>query len=144
MTDFVGRDELIRSLVDALTPGAGPAAVTPVVIVGMGGIGKTTRAVRVGHRVRAAYPVGALFVDLNGAGPDPLPAADARSLLDRIAGAERLDAEPGDGRRSGGPVRGAAAGVPHRRRPARHEGAGRACAGRSAGRLRHAERVARR
>lgn len=84
ITDFVGREAVVAALAGALRPGPGPSA--PVAVVGMGGIGKTTLAVRVGHLVRDRYPDGALFVDLDGASATPLPVADALTRLLRSLG----------------------------------------------------------
>ncbi|MFD0471237.1 NB-ARC domain-containing protein [Nonomuraea thailandensis] len=47
-------------------------------MAGAGGMGKTTLAVHVAHRLAAGYPDGQLFVDLQGAGPRPL---GARAVL---------------------------------------------------------------
>ncbi|GLY64477.1 AfsR/SARP family transcriptional regulator [Amycolatopsis taiwanensis] len=57
VTDFSGREREIGTLTD-------PAPVT--VISGEPGVGKTTLAVQVAHRLRSDFPDGQLFISLNG------------------------------------------------------------------------------
>ncbi|MEV0623929.1 BTAD domain-containing putative transcriptional regulator [Nonomuraea sp. NPDC050404] len=72
MTDFAGREPDIEQVTRALRA-AGSSALVIAAVAGAGGMGKTTLAVRVAHRIAAGYPDGQLFVDLQGAGPRPLP-----------------------------------------------------------------------
>jgi len=68
--DFVGRTEEEARLIEILSaPCGGAAAVTA--LRGMGGIGKTTLAVRVAQAVKDKYPDGRLFVDLLGQADTP-------------------------------------------------------------------------
>ncbi|MFE2554924.1 BTAD domain-containing putative transcriptional regulator [Streptomyces sp. NPDC059352] len=60
---FTGREPEAAALRSLLTA---DAPFRPVVVSGMGGVGKTALAVHVAHRVREAYPDGALFADLRG------------------------------------------------------------------------------
>jgi tetratricopeptide (TPR) repeat protein/transcriptional regulator with XRE-family HTH domain len=78
---FTGRQDELRRLVD----GARYAARQPnlagiFVIEGMGGVGKTTLAVRVAHLVAGDFPDGQLFLDLHGYTSD-LPALNAHQAL---------------------------------------------------------------
>ncbi|MEW1583157.1 BTAD domain-containing putative transcriptional regulator [Streptomyces microflavus] len=80
-SDFIGRVSQVEDLSKVLTD---PARTSlPVALVsGMGGIGKTTLALRVAHEVKESFPDGQLYVDLRGSGLDPSgPATVLGSLL---------------------------------------------------------------
>jgi DNA-binding SARP family transcriptional activator len=86
IADFTGRALDVKRLCE-LQPGAAdasPGAVMIGLVTGAGGLGKTTLAVHVAHRLRPHFPDGQLYVDLLGASPQPLRAADvlARFLRD--------------------------------------------------------------
>jgi DNA-binding SARP family transcriptional activator/tetratricopeptide (TPR) repeat protein len=87
LMDFVGRDCHIKQLADLLTDPGGESGqrVLPVAAVtGVGGIGKTSLAVRVAHRVTDQFPDGQLYADLRGASAQPRPGGEvlARFLRD--------------------------------------------------------------
>jgi DNA-binding SARP family transcriptional activator len=87
VADFTGREEQVKRLCDLLS-GAGTisahGAVRIAVVAGAGGLGKTSLAVHAAHSVRRKFPDGQLYVDLLGATPNALSAADvlARFLRD--------------------------------------------------------------
>jgi tetratricopeptide (TPR) repeat protein len=89
IADFVGRSDHIGRLVDLLTRSDSPAAVPLVALVGRAGVGKTTLAVHVAHRLTDTFPDGQLFVDLHGAGPRP---ADPLEVLGRFLVALGMEA----------------------------------------------------
>jgi len=87
VADFTGRDDQVKHLCDLLSSAVAngdSGAVRIALVAGSGGLGKTSLAVHAAHRVRATFPDGQLYVDLLGATPHPVAAADvlARFLRD--------------------------------------------------------------
>ncbi len=80
IADFAGREKEVDAAVDVL--GKTADALSVVAISGPAGVGKTTLAVRIGHRIRGACPDGQLYVDLAGANGRPAdPAAVLAAFL---------------------------------------------------------------
>lgn len=73
--DFTGRRKLVQRLCAEL---GAEEALPMLAISGMSGVGKTTLALHVAHRMRDRFPDGQLFVDLHGAAA--LPADPAHVL----------------------------------------------------------------
>ncbi|MFD3947953.1 BTAD domain-containing putative transcriptional regulator [Streptomyces sp. NPDC058579] len=80
--DFTGREGELDGLI-GLWSGNNGGVVTISAIDGMAGVGKTTLAVHLGHRLADQFPDGQLFVDLQAhtAGQAPLDAGAALELL---------------------------------------------------------------
>lgn len=75
VADFTGRENEITRISRHLVPDAASAErrVAPVVvIVGRGGVGKTTLAVHAAHGLAPRFPDGVLFADLHGGGSRPV------------------------------------------------------------------------
>ncbi|MER8182872.1 BTAD domain-containing putative transcriptional regulator [Kitasatospora sp. NPDC094015] len=91
VSDFSGRSELVDELQDVLSSGSGQAVVVTS-LAGIGGVGKTTLAVHVAHRLRTEFPDGQLYVDLRGTGAAPAdPAAVLGDFLYALGAAEAPD-----------------------------------------------------
>jgi DNA-binding SARP family transcriptional activator/tetratricopeptide (TPR) repeat protein len=67
---FTGRQAYLDQL-DGLLPAGTASAVVVSTIAGMAGVGKTALAVHWGHRARARFPDGQLYIDLRGFAADP-------------------------------------------------------------------------
>ncbi|MEU1404824.1 BTAD domain-containing putative transcriptional regulator [Streptomyces sp. NPDC005728] len=80
--DFTGREGELDGLTRQLASNSG-GVVTISAIDGMAGVGKTTLAVHMGHRLADQFPDGQLFVDLQAhtVGQAPLDAGAALEVL---------------------------------------------------------------
>jgi transcriptional regulator with XRE-family HTH domain/tetratricopeptide (TPR) repeat protein len=89
--DFTGRAAQVDAILSVLrdSSSADAPAVGLVTITGMGGIGKTTLAVHVAHKLVDSFPDGHLYLNLRGYGPgEPVPPLDAQRHLLRSLGSD--------------------------------------------------------
>ncbi|MEU7724247.1 BTAD domain-containing putative transcriptional regulator [Streptomyces sp. NPDC040724] len=94
LPDFTGRARELAELFDYVQDeGRGAERYSRIVAIdGMGGMGKTTLAVRAAHRLAGGYPDGQLHIDLHGFTPGGKPVSPA-SALDSLL---RTAGTPGD------------------------------------------------
>ena len=85
LADFTGREAATTQLLQALTPAGVPVGGVAVVM-GQGGIGKTTLAVHVAHQLRQHFPDGQLFVNLQGVQQRPLDSGGVLAQFLRALG----------------------------------------------------------
>jgi DNA-binding SARP family transcriptional activator len=92
--DFTGRSgqvERLRELLAGAAGDASPGAVRVVLVVGSGGLGKTTLAVHAAHLLAGEFPDGQLYANLHSATQPADPAEVlARFLRDLGADAARI------------------------------------------------------
>ncbi|HEY7142671.1 MAG TPA: BTAD domain-containing putative transcriptional regulator [Streptosporangiaceae bacterium] len=88
--DFTGRTEHIGQIYQKLIPAVGgqeQLAVPVVVIVGKGGVGKTSLAVHASHGLADRFPDGQLFADLHGGSSRPVSPMQVLERFLRALGA---------------------------------------------------------
>ncbi|MFJ1595423.1 AfsR/SARP family transcriptional regulator [Streptomyces sp. NPDC088261] len=92
---WVGRHDELRLLTAALSETSRTSApvVTIEAIDGMGGIGKTSMAVHLGHQLREEFPEGRLYLHLHGHASDREPLTAVRALTELL---RLLDTPPGE------------------------------------------------
>ncbi len=95
IADFTGRSREIERLEQVLRrdeAGTDHATAVPIMgIAGQAGVGKTTLAVHLAHRLREAYPDGQLFVNLHGMRDHPTPRAEVLARFLRALGVPGAD-----------------------------------------------------
>jgi transcriptional regulator with XRE-family HTH domain len=89
VTDYTGREEEVASILGLLAgDGVGEPAHAVVIsaVAGKPGIGKTTLAVHIAHRLRSEFPDGQLYVNLQGAQARPLDPSEVLARFLRALG----------------------------------------------------------
>lgn len=79
LPDFAGRSFELAELAAARTN----PETRVIGLQGMGGVGKTTLAVKFAHQIAGQYPDAQIYLDLKGASAQPLPVADAQGQIIR-------------------------------------------------------------
>lgn len=93
--DFVGREDYLHRMDEALIAQDRPGAAVTVVIGGGFWVGKTALALRWAARVQGRFPGGSLFADLRGLAPGE--AADPGDVLDAFLRALGAGSDAGRG-----------------------------------------------
>jgi DNA-binding SARP family transcriptional activator/tetratricopeptide (TPR) repeat protein len=90
VADFTGRDDVLGSLVELLSPAGteeGEPRYLPVVtLAGKGGVGKTALALHAAHAVRQYYPDGQLFAQLQVTDGEPISSQELLARFLRALG----------------------------------------------------------
>jgi len=77
--DFTGREGELSELKDSVDKGGG----VPIIISGLGGMGKTALALKLAEQLTSRYPDGQLYFDLRGATPTSKITTDAMAHVIR-------------------------------------------------------------
>lgn len=99
VADFTGRADIVRELAAHFDDAASGAVVISAV-AGMGGVGKSTLAVHIAHRIRDRFPDGQLYVNLRGVEPDPAAPVDVLAGFLRALGIREAELPPSVDERS--------------------------------------------
>jgi DNA-binding SARP family transcriptional activator/RecA/RadA recombinase len=89
VVDFTGRAAECASLVRALASAEGTTGVPICAIYGPPGVGKTTLAVHVAHKMRSHFPGGQLYLSLAGSSAAPRDPAEVLAEALRALGVRR-------------------------------------------------------
>ncbi|SEF09319.1 AfsR/SARP family transcriptional regulator [Streptomyces sp. Ag109_O5-10] len=85
--DFVADDKIVSAICDAVTEGQCKGPLSVALVLGGAGVGKSTLATHVAHRLAAEYfPDGQLYCDLGGLGGRPVDPAQALGRFLRALG----------------------------------------------------------
>ncbi|MCK7627627.1 tetratricopeptide repeat protein [Streptomyces sp. RS10V-4] len=85
--DFVADDTIVSAVCDAVTGGQEKGQLNVVLVLGRPGVGKSTLARHVAHRLATEYfPDGQLYCDLRGPGGQPVGPAQALGRFLRALG----------------------------------------------------------
>jgi len=90
VADFTGREAEVAAVLGLLAIDGleGARAVVVSAVAGKPGIGKTTLAVHVAHRLRSQFPDGQLYVDLQGTQAHPLDPGEVLARFLRALGVD--------------------------------------------------------
>ena len=75
LRDFVGREEELAEILELFRADGKRVGISS--LRGMGGVGKTTIAIQVAHRIKDHFPDAQLYLDLQGVSETPLPTDEA-------------------------------------------------------------------
>lgn len=85
--DFTGRDEIVKEVTAVVSGGRQGYAVPVNVLFGQGGVGKTTLAVHIAHRLADQFPDGQLFARLR-VGDQPMSPGEVLGRFLRALGVD--------------------------------------------------------
>jgi transcriptional regulator with XRE-family HTH domain len=88
--ELIGREALVSELRTALTGNAGEPGSRLAMVCGGPGSGKTSTIVHIAHRIRASFPDGQIYADLDGPGGRPMPPGAVLGRLLRSLGVTDL------------------------------------------------------